>query len=110
MQDIAMRAPFGDKAVGSGLFRRSDQTFGVNQTCHAHFCHGLDDAGTTYSCDPGAGCHSVKACFIRPDIGPDDPKARLFCNVVNFYPFNRTGGCALAGTDLRTLKCGAGGR
>lgn len=103
-QEVGVGAPVGDTTGGAGLFSRSDQTRRIQNARDAHFGDDFDDARTANASDAGGGDRLRESVFIRPDLRPDDAEARFLGLGVDLDLFDGTGGGALAGGNLCTLK------
>ena len=110
MDQIGKGAPFGLTTRGANLLGRADQAAFIQNTGHAHFGDGLDDARPADAGDASGGNGGVKARLIRPQIRSDHAETGFFGVRVDLDPLDRPRRGPLARADLRALKGRAGGR
>ena len=95
VQQVGMRATLGNHPRRARLIGTADQAALIDQTGHAHFCHGFDDPRPA---NPGdaAGCGCVgKARLGRPQVRSDHFESGFLADRVDLHPLDRSGCGAL---------------
>ncbi len=109
VENVRACAALGDYAWRGPGPAATDHAVRVHQPCKPQFGNDLDDPGAADPGDAGVGYGVVETGFVGPGFAADHPEPGFSGCGVNPDPFDRSGCGPLAGADLGSFKCGAGG-